>query len=230
MKNFADRQALLVPYSANRQVRHMGATWEPDGKYWWVPHGQDVPRKFLPLRDRPNLDPPYIRINLIPQTSWGKNLRAMMPRERWQEFARTQIYASTGSRCLVCAERGPQWPVEADEIWKFDENKKMQTLAGIVPLCPDCHSVRTCGFAVAQGREKEVVRHLAWIERISHEDAQKRIQRAISKWEKRSRKEWAIDISYMKQRFNLSIDWDVKAANAANKRLRQEAAQRTKQR
>ena len=228
MKNDPHRQALLVPYADRENVRALGAQWDKHDRVWTIEAGTAVPRQYLPLRDRPGLKPPYIRINLIPQTSWGMNLRAMMPKPEWKAFIKEHVYSSTGSRCLVCGERGPEWPVEADEIWKFDDNKRIQTLVGIVPLCPDCHSVRTCGFARAQGRENEVVKHLAWVERIGRKSAQFTINQAIMRWEQRSRKKWTIDISFMERHYGIPIQWNEEAAREANISLRREDARRTR--
>lgn len=183
---------------------------------------------MLPIRNRPGLVPPYLIINLVPQTSWGRNMRAMMTKDEWRAFARAQIYALTGSVCLVCGGRGSQWPVEADEVWRYDDDKLIQRLHKVVPLCPLCHEVRTCGLASANGREYEVARHLAWVERIPVNQARNRIAKAMIKWQKRSQKNWTIDLSTAKEKYGIDLKHENKLTDEVNSKLVREASKRRK--
>lgn len=215
------RQPLLVPFDLRDEARRLKARWHPDVKTWSVAlaEAEKVPRAMLPVRDRPGLAPPYIRINLVPQTSWGRNLRALMERDAWREFARTKVYARTGSLCLVCGGRGPEWPIEADEVWRFDEAAGIQTLHDVVPLCPACHEVRTVGLATARGRGEAAARHLAWIERIPVVDARARIADAMKTWQRRSRRQWKIDVSIMERRYGIRIEHRQTATDDINVEL-----------
>lgn len=224
-----DRQPLLVPYDLRDEARRIGARWDPDLRTWSIArsHRSKAPRRMLPLRDRPDLEPPYIRINLIPQTSWGRNLRALMPKDEWREFARAHVYARTGSVCLVCGGRGPQWPVEADEVWHFDDAAGVQRLADVVPLCPCCHEVRSAGYATSNGRGEDAARHLAWVERIALPEARRRIADALETWRRRSRRNWIIDISLMERRHGIRIEHDAGRTDGVNAQLVGEARWRS---
>lgn len=224
----AGRQALLVPYRLNGEAKRLGARWDPEMKTWWIAESRRsaVPRRMLPLRDRPGLGPPYIRINLIPQTTWGRNLRALMPQEEWRAFARAHVYARTGSVCLVCGGRGPAWPVEADEVWHFDDDACIQRLADVVPLCPRCHEVRSAGYATTNGRGDDATAHLAWVERIPVSHAKARIDDALDVWQRRSRRYWEIDLSVMEERHGIRITHEHARTDDVNAQLVQEAKKR----
>ena len=183
---------------------------------------------MLPLRDRPGLEPPYLRINLVPQTSWGRNIRALITPEQWAQIRRDHVYPSTGYLCLVCGGRGSQWPVEADEVWKYDDKAGVQTLAVIVPLCPDCHLVRSAGNAVATGRTEEAIHHLSWVERITSEQADERIRSALNVWRRRSRREWQIDVSVMAKYYGIQISHEADQTDAINRKLIREATRRAR--
>lgn len=222
------RQPLLVPQGLRDTARQLGATWHADCKIWSMPSDKlkNVPRSMLPIRDRPELVPPYLIINLVPQTSWGRNMRAMMTKDEWKAFARTRIYALTGSVCLVCGGRGSHWPVEADEVWRYDDDRLIQRLHKVVPLCPLCHEVRTCGLASANGREYEVARHLAWVERIPVKQARNRIAKAMIKWQERSQENWTIDLSAAKEKYGINLKHENKLTDEVNSRLVQQASKR----
>lgn len=222
------RQPLLVPLPRRDEAKGMGAIWHPDCKIWSVPieRASEMPRCYLPIRDRPGLEPPFLVINLVPQTSWGRNMRALMPKADWHAFARSTIYALTGSVCLVCGGRGPEWPVEADEVWRYNDDKGIQTLHKVVPLCPACHEVRTCGLAVANGRANQVAEHLAWVERIPKAKAKRRIDKALAKWERRSQRSWTIDMSAAERKYGIRLVHDHALTDDVNRRLVRESRRR----
>jgi len=222
------RQPLLVPQGLRDTARKLGATWHSDCKIWSLPYDnlESVPRSMLPIRDRSGLEPPYLVINLVPQTSWGRNMRAMMTKDEWKAFVREKIYALTGSVCLVCGGRGSNWPVEADEVWRYDDDRLIQHLHKVVPLCPSCHEVRTCGLATANGREYEVTKHLAWVERIPVKQAQNRINRAMAKWQKRSQKSWSINLSAAKEKYGIDLKHDNRLTDEVNFELVRQASRR----
>lgn len=225
----AGRQPLLVSYDMRDEARRMHAQWHADVKAWSIADADlgMVPRAMLPVRDRPGLEPPYILINLVPQTSWGRNLRAMMTKDEWRGFARAEVYARTGSMCLICGGRGEEWPVEADEVWRFDDATGVQTLHDVVPLCPACHEVRTAGLATANGRAEDAARHLAWVERITVKAARERIVDAMKVWGRRSRRRWAIDVSMMERRFGLKLEHQDELTDAVNTELIGQSKRRT---
>ncbi len=228
------RQHLLMAPGNSDLAKSLGATWDPELFAWSVESSRrdEMPRILLPTRDRPGLPPPYLTIALVPQTSWGRNIRALMGREAWSAFAKEQIYPSTGRLCRVCGGRGPEWPVEADEVWRYDDRTGVQSLHAIVPLCPACHEVRSAGFAVTNGRRRNIVRHLAWVERGSEADAAAVIEAALVTWRKRTRREWIIDLSHMRTRYGIDLVHDRFATDAIHDEIVADAVRRrgTKQR
>lgn len=228
----AGRQPLLVPFDLRDKAKRLNARWHPDIKTWSASSDDigTVPRAMLPVRDRPGLAPPYIRINLVPQTSWGRNLRGLMEKDAWREFVRTKVYARTGSLCLICGGRGPEWPVEADEVWRFDDDAGVQTLHDVVPLCPACHEVRTAGLATANGRGEDAARHLAWVERIQVANARRRISDAMKVWQRRSKRQWRIDLSIMEQRHGISLEHHKSDTDEINVQLVGKARKRVEER
>ena len=137
---------LCVSYAVRGQAAAAGAVWNGDAKIWEIDEPLvtsrfDALRPFLPRMYRPDRRPPYIRPHMVPQTSWGKNLRAVLTPDEWKKV-KTHAYQAAGYRCIVCGSKGPEWLVEADEAWELDDQSKRQTLKGVIALCPDCHLVR----------------------------------------------------------------------------------------
>lgn len=180
-------------------------------------------RRFLPLRDRPHLKAPYLRINLVPQTSWGVNARILLPDHEWKAIKREQVYKKTGSRCLVCGGRGPKWPVEADEVWHFDDKTGVQTLRTAVPLCPPCHEVRSIGHASTRGRKAVAKEHLAWVHRWSKAEVNAFVDEAFAVWKRRNRVQWRFDFNPFEREFSCRLDLDDALAHRRNHQIVDEA-------
>jgi len=137
-----------------------------------------------------------LTIELVPSTVWYSNLRSELTKEQWDNL-RKECYRKASYRCEVCGGRGPKWPVECHEIWKFDDENRTQTLTGLVALCPDCHQVKHIGLAGKRGRYEEARNHLEKVNGWTRKQAEDYIRQSFKTWEKRSQHEWSLDISWV---------------------------------
>src|SRR5579862_704679 len=99
------------------------------------------------MRGRKNLT-----INLIPSTAWYKNLRSELPKGEWDKLRKAQ-YKTANYVCEICGasglEQGFKWPVEAHEVWEFDDKEHIQKLISLIALCPLCHMCQHYGRSSA---------------------------------------------------------------------------------
>ncbi|MGK6321338.1 DUF5710 domain-containing protein [Sphingomonas sp. DT-204] len=216
---------LCVPFARKDEARLAGARWQPEQRVWTCDSRQLTTqayvqlRPFVPRMYRPELPPPYIRPWMVPQTLWGKNLRALLPKEQW-DVVRRHAYELAGNRCRVCGGRGPQWPVEADEAWEYDDVTHTQTLKSVIALCPDCHHVRHWGKSMIDGREEETLRHVMAINRWTRAQAESAAEEALAQWEERSSHEWQSDYSWVTRTHGFTPDEAGAArAEASNREL-----------
>jgi hypothetical protein len=194
--------ALCVPFERRDAAKAAGARWNAHGRVWTcapellASNAYPQLRPFVPRMYRPDVTPPYIRLWMVPQSAWGKNLRALLEPEQW-DIVRRKAYADAGNRCRVCGGRGLKWPVEADEGWEYDEVTRLQTLKGVIALCPDCHGIRHWGKTMVDGGEAAAFERLMRINRWSRTEARAVVDTAFKDWERRSRLEWEIDCSWV---------------------------------
>jgi hypothetical protein len=156
------------------------------------------------------IDPakPKLYIDLVPQTSWCSNLRTALPKEDW-DILRKAAYRYANWKCLICGGRGPNHPLDAHERWNYANG--VQKLAGIDGICPACHQVCHFGFARVSGKEKEAFAHLIKINKFSEMQAKNHIDASFVEWEKRSKREWQLDVSFLKEiKAQLSADSEKK--------------------
>jgi len=141
-----------------------------------------------------------LTIELVPKTAWYINLRSELPKEQWDKI-RKETYKKANYKCEICGGKGKKWPVECHEIWEYDDENHIQTLKGLISLCPDCHQVKHAGLAKIKGKYEIIKKHLAKVNKWTIEEAEKYIEEQFDIWEKRSKYKWEIDYSWIEYNF-----------------------------
>jgi hypothetical protein len=139
-----------------------------------------------------------LEIELVPKPLWQKSLRRMLPRGRWENL-RAQRIREKGWRCEICGEAGS---VQLHEIWKYDDEKHVQTLLGFELLCVLCHSVKHFGRTQALAEEgkidlKPIIAHFCRVNQCSYQDLKAHWKDVYERWKERSRHEWTQDLSLL---------------------------------
>ena len=129
-----------------------------------------------------------LNIQLIPQTSWYKNLRSILP--NWKDVS--EHIRNTQTVCQIC---GSNDCLHAHEVWEYDDEKHEQSLKNIVCVCEACHNVIHMGHANIDGRSMEAMERYCRINQISEEEAKKDINDAFRIWRRRSQYEWHLNES-----------------------------------
>jgi len=139
-----------------------------------------------------------LEIELIPEKCWFSNVRSAVSPKEWDKI-RKQVYTDAYYVCQICGDIGPKHPVEAHEIWSFDDKKLTQTLTGMIALCPKCHLVKHMGFANVSGKRAVATNHFINVNKLKRTEAQSLIDAAFELWKKRSQFNYKLDISYLKK-------------------------------
>jgi len=137
-----------------------------------------------------------LTIELVPQTSWYSNVRSNVTKKEW-DVLRKDSYKKAGYKCEICSGVGPKHPVECHEIWEYDDEALTQTLTGLISLCPSCNQVKHIGFARIKGNYSIALKHLAEVNGITEEEADKYVEECFEVWQERSEKEWELDITIL---------------------------------
>jgi hypothetical protein len=150
------------------------------------------------LRVKQELPTPnkLLTIELVPESCWFSNVRSEVTDEDWEKLKQI-AFAKAGRRCEVCGGRGPKWPVECHEIWHYDDVNHIQTLIGLIALCPSCHEVKHRGLANVKGRGDIADRHLAKVNKWTMPKTKQYVDEQFQVWKRRSQHEWKLDISWL---------------------------------
>jgi len=148
-----------------------------------------------------------LEIELIPRPLWGRSVAQRYP-ARW-EVLRRRCYRAARYRCEICGGRGPAHPVEAHERWRYEDDghQGVQTLDGLIGLCPDCHGVKHLARTRAAGGQDEYERLVGPFIRVNQWEGQLpgpasvsaaldvHFTALIGEWERRSALPWSQDLS-----------------------------------
>lgn len=138
-----------------------------------------------------------LTVELVPSTSWGANLRSELSKKDW-DMLRKRQYAEAGHVCEVCGGRGSRHPVECHEIWEYDDESHVQTLKGLIALCPSCHEVKHLGFAFVRGVEKRAIAHLKNVNGWDTRKVNDYIRAAFQQHALRSAYRWTLDLEWLR--------------------------------
>lgn len=139
-----------------------------------------------------------LTIELVPQTSWMNNVRAVLTGKQWNVL-RGIVADRAWNVCEICEGVGPAHPVECHEIWDYNEKTKTRKLTGMIALCPDCHLVKHFGFARIQGKEEQALKHLMKVNKMTKKEAKAYISECFETWISRSQIDWELDLSGLKK-------------------------------
>jgi hypothetical protein len=136
-----------------------------------------------------------LTIELVPRTSWYNNMRKVLPQSDWDKI-RKRTYAEYGHRCGICGFVGK---LNCHEIWHYDDQNRIQKLAGFIALCDLCHHVKHIGLADILASRGEldfdkVVEHFLQVNECNKETFEQHHRHAFEQWRERSKYEWRIDL------------------------------------
>lgn len=137
-----------------------------------------------------------LTVELVPSTCWFSNVRSHVNKSTW-DFLRQSTYKQANFRCEVCGGRGKKWPVECHEIWHYDDQNYIQSLEGLIALCPSCHEVKHIGLAGIRGHGERAEAHLAKVNGWSEKQTQAYLEKVWQTWHERSRHQWKLELSWL---------------------------------
>ncbi len=143
----------------------------------------------------PPPSPLRLTIELVPQTCWYSNMRAVLPPPEWDALRR-QVYAHYHHRCAICRASAR---LHCHEIWHYDDTAHVQSLRGFIALCEWCHHVKHIGLSgilASQGKldYERVVAHFLRVNQCDRATFERHRADAFAQFDERSRHDWRTDL------------------------------------
>lgn len=138
-----------------------------------------------------------LKIELLPKTSWGTNLRTKLKKSDWDKI-RKAVYEKEKMNCHIC--RCACSSLDAHEIWDFDEKTHTQKLIEIIGICKACHNTIHYGRAQKIGLEKDARDQFIKVNKCSYLDFVRAVEAAKKRYDRLSKiSDWTLDISLIEQ-------------------------------
>jgi hypothetical protein len=158
----------------------------------------------------PKIKEPKLAVELIPSTCHFSNVRTTVKPKEWDKI-RFLSYEAADNKCEICKETGKEQGykhnVECHEIWEYDDVNHIQTLVGLISLCPICHHVKHIGRSIKVGIFHECVKQLAKVNKWTREQIDVHIGASFEQYHERSKHEWELDLSLLNEApYELEID------------------------
>lgn len=159
-----------------------------------APAKKVVAKKTVKKEPRPPLPPLKLKIEMVPTSAWGQNLRLSIPASKWDKL-RKAVHEENGNKCETC---GSDHRLSCHEEWDFNEQTGIQKLVGLGSVCGMCHHVAHIGRSkqlAAQGvlDIKAVVEHFLTVNGVDIDVFAQAEHEAINKWLRQSTIEWKPD-------------------------------------
>jgi hypothetical protein len=136
-----------------------------------------------------------LQFELVPDSCWYSNLRSLLTPEQW-DHVRKKAYARAGGKCMICG--APTTRLEAHEQWAYDDVTHTQSLQNVIAVCRACHECIHIGRTQLMGREREASEHFMKVNACNYAAYRKALGEANALHRERSRVEWQLDISRLK--------------------------------
>ena len=145
-----------------------------------------------------------LRFELVPEECWCVNLRAFLTQSQW-DIVRRDAYKNSGYQCSKCGAKGR---LEAHEVWRYDDEKALQTLTGVTALCSACHKVVHIARTFMLGGGAEAEEQFKKVNGCSQADFHAELQRANEEYLRRNKVEgWTTDFSWLEGRYGFLPDF-----------------------
>lgn len=188
-----------VPYWESQQFLKSGGRYSEARGYHVLPTDylptfeEWLPRKW---QHRGTPPVPVLLPDMLPTTSWEANLRTVFSEPEWDRL-RKFCYQASGNTCMACGSRGEPH-VEAHESWRFDEKTGVQTLRGLLCLCPTCHKAKHLGFANRIGRLPQVLERLMWLNDWDEATLARELVKVEQRQEELSTRTWTLNLDFLR--------------------------------
>lgn len=141
-----------------------------------------------------------LKIELVPSTSWGDNLRSELSKTEWTKISRATSDKADG-KCEVCGQKPRTRRPDCHEIWEYDDENKVQKLIGLVALCSTCHKAKHLGRTLSVEPievQERVLKKIMAMNDFDQKDLEAYVAEVFYEHHLRSQHTWSVDTSWLK--------------------------------
>ena len=194
---------LCVPFSEKDEAKNMGARWDNHKRMWYAPskNCKKLLSRFQEYRplildgENPDFGDNLLKVDLIPATSWYRNVRSAVSEADWERI-RKFVCERSKFKCELCRKSCSRY-AHVHERFSYDFQTGVQKLERLLCICEDCHRTIHYGKAKIDHLEKEAKDHLKKVRGFTDQETEEHIHNSFEQWSQKNNIKWKIDLSIL---------------------------------
>ena len=138
----------------------------------------------------------FIELEPLSSQTWWSNSSLHYNKNIWYQYEKLVKDISKGY-CFVCGKHCKTSDIVLNDLWDFDDEKKIQTLIGVYPSCLFCHQINTVTLNQTKEKHEEIKNHLMQVNNWKYTVADEHLKRTLKKKAERDKSEWIVNIDYL---------------------------------
>ena len=124
-----------------------------------------------------------LTINMLPKGAWNNDFSKTLSKKDWDKLRQFALKRANG-KCEICGFETND--LDVHEEWKFNTEKKTQTLKVIVAICSRCHGVKHFKNSVRLGYGEEAQEHFIKVNNCSEMEFASHLNKALLEYNERN--------------------------------------------
>ena len=124
-----------------------------------------------------------LTINMLPKGAWNNDFSKTLSKKDWDKLRNFALKRANG-KCEICGFETND--LDVHEEWKFNTEKKTQTLKDIVAICSRCHGVKHFKNSVRLGYGEEAQEHFIKVNNCSGMEFASHLNKALLEYNERN--------------------------------------------
>lgn len=139
---------------------------------------------------------PIAKIDPISTQSWFTTTSEHCSKRYWGQVG-LLLKSYHQNQCAICGEYKTDQEIEIQELWDFDDVKKIQTLRAYYPICINCQDHVTVSSNLPDSEKETYIQFLSNINKWNVEEAKKHLIESLKLADQRNQAEWIVDVEYL---------------------------------
>lgn len=148
------------------------------------------------------VDEPIAVLAPISNQSWFTSTSLHCSKRYWEQIG-ILLKGFHGCQCAVCDVQKTEDEIDIQELWQFDDKRKIQKLVCYYPICINCQDHSFMPSELDDDELQSFVQFFKDINGWSVEQSKDHIQNALSLKKSRDQSDWIVDVEYLVTELNI---------------------------
>lgn len=146
---------------------------------------------------------PLATLTALSNQTWFTSTSEHCSKRYWNQVGML-IKGFHQCQCAVCFSIKTDDEIDIQELWSFDDKRKIQKLVVYYPICIDCLDNTMLGDDLDSEERQGIAQYLTKINKWSFSEADEHISESLVLKKKRNQSEWLVDVDHLVTELNIT--------------------------